>query len=95
MNFVFSFSLSELDRFFLLDHQKSFSFSHLYLIFTLVAPCLSIISHYLTLSTVIEKLKRKLKSMMKQKKCDLRNKKGEEEDEKRRNSSKSEMMKKE
>ena len=69
---------------FLLDHQKSFSFSHLYLIFTLVAPCLSIISHYLTLSTVTEKLKIKLKSKMKQKKCDLRNKKGEEEDEKRR-----------
>ena len=48
-----------------------------------VAPSLSIIPHYLTLSTVTEKLKIKLKSKMKQKWCDFKKikKKGDEEDE--------------
>ena len=50
--------------------------------------CSSLSLYHLSLSDplnrVTEKLKRKLKSKMKQKKCDLRNKKGEEENEKRR-----------
>ena len=81
---------------FLLDHQKSFSFSHLYLIFTLVAPCLSIISHHLTLSTVWQRSwKENWRARWSKKSVTCETKREKKKTRRGENISEGEMMKKE